>query len=195
MKRLLLALLVTGFSQLVVAEGDRPFEFKGVPLGAPEADLVKAHPRFKCTGSSDRWCTLTARDCFGENGGLEGFKECFATMTYGGAHFKTVTARFLGERLSWVSISLSTVGYGLVRDALVQAFGEPQSRDLESFKTKGGLETTNEKLGWARGGSYIRTSRYAGDIETSSVVITTREALETFAQRRVERAKAGAKDL
>lgn len=182
---LLIAILVPAS-----AHADGGFEFKGVPLGAPEAELLRLHPRFECHGTGIRYCTMSMASC-----PAMGAVECMKTMSYGGVMFKSVTASLTDGRVSSVQVITSARTFEQLRDSLLAGYGLPAQEDATTMKTKAGVEVANIRYTWTRGDELIFASRYMGDIDSSSVMITSKAALAANKKRREEAAKAGAKDL
>lgn len=188
MKKLVaFALLVC--SAAALAQSLDPFAFKGVQIGASQAELLKAHPAFNCSG--DRYCVLSASSC--RTGSAPA--ECMKSMTYGGVGFRSVVASFVDGRMSSVTVMTSPASFSRLKDTLVEAFGQPASEELDAFKTKAGAEHPNVKYRWFRGDSVLSATMLSGDLDTSTVNITTKAALDEAVRRRKESVKAGAKDL
>jgi hypothetical protein len=95
---------------LMTAHIAAAFEYKGVPLGATEADFRRVHPPFTCGPSdndfSDRTCVLPAG-------------------TYANVPVKFTKAFFEADKLCSVLVLVSFDHYVTVNSAIREAYGPP----------------------------------------------------------------------
>ncbi len=121
-------------------------------------------------------------------------EECRNLISYGGAIATAFTARFYGETLSGVSISLDPKDFDTVTEALTEAFGKSNATETP-IQTQGGLSLVNKEFSWRRGTSTIMARKYAATASRSSITIDLDSSLQEFMKRNAERKKAGASNL
>lgn len=168
---------------------DAPLGFKGVPLGASQADLRSKHGNFRC---HETICTWSVSSCAA---GLPGFSDCIRSATYGGVTFQSVDATFYEGRMGRVMVFTSPTSFDRLKDSLVEALGKPSKIETFVEKTRAGVELQNERYRWVKGDAMLTLMRYAATADTGSVTIMSGEAaaLEDAARRKA--VSAGAKDL
>lgn len=172
-----------------------PIDFRGVPMGASEAEFLAVVPQAECYDMSrfqhgilgDRICSV--------HSSYRPSTEEVAALTYAGALAQSISANFYADRLGMVSVSIIPRQFDQVVDALKVKFGAPTSEESPPFKTRGGVVAQNKVIVWQSGDAKITAELYASSLDMSSVQYSTAEAAREFAKRRDEASKANAKGL
>lgn len=166
-----------------------PLGFKGVPLGASQADLKSKHSNFRCQEAVCTWslsaCALAVPNS----------SECIRSSTYGGVTFQFVEATFYDDKMGRVTVATSPAAFDRLKDSLVEALGKPAKIETFTEKTRAGVELQNDRYRWVKGESILTVVRYAGTADTASVSIMSGEAIAREDAARRKAVSAGAKDL
>jgi hypothetical protein len=88
--------------------------------------------------------------------------------------------------LSRVSLSFKSKNHETLKEIFIERYGKPTSSQHDSYKTQGGVESTNEILMWRGPHSFIRLSRLGDRITEGSALMGTNESLEAFEKKRDE---------
>jgi len=87
-----------------------------------------------------------------------------------------LSAKVKDSAIQYFYLSASSDDFARLSQILISKYGKPTRSESEPVKTKGGATFTNEKLSWSGGKVLIVLSKYADDINTSSVSVTNRAA-------------------
>lgn len=169
--------LVSQHSQC--ADGD--VEFKGAPIGTTERIFKVINPSFQCRDSAGDSTLLGDRMCQASSG------------EYGGVS-ASLWAFFYADRLLSAAAYLKPKDFDDVLGAMSLRFGKPKTT-LQPYKTRGGLNLTNDVSKWKIGTVTIIASRYASSIDTSSVNYEDDEGAAEMAKRQTKKLRNGAKAL
>jgi hypothetical protein len=164
-------------------------DFRGVPLGATEAEFSAKLPGFNCRGPAPGAEHLADRLCLAGPGAFK------ADRMFGGVETTMLFASFVADRLVGVSASLSPRDFSAVLAALQEKFGKPNLIERPEFQTMGGVKTQNEVVTWKRGNGIVVARRFARAIDESSVQYVDERDLGNAAARSKETAKKNAKSL
>ena len=150
-----------------------PLEFKGVPFNSTIAELLKAHPKFRCLKSQ----CLQFRD----------------GATFADEPVVMIDAYFVAGLLADLRISYSPESFGIIAQVLASKYGPPTDTKVSEFKTQGGLTAQQDVRVWLfANGDTIVLKKYAGSIDSASLVMGTLDGIadrEDAARKRVEKAK------
>lgn len=165
------------------AWADEPFDFKGVPFGASEQDLLQKHPDFKCQKgpplTGDRACLLTQK----------------RGASYAGVG-ATVMVSFFSDKITHVTINFNSSEFDVVKGALIIKYGAPTTESSTSVSNRMGATFQNQQGTWDKNdGLILEINKYAGEISKSSVHIYTKEDYEKFKGRKITDSKSRAGDL
>jgi hypothetical protein len=172
-----------------LAGAQAAIDFRGVPLGATEAEFAAKLPGFNCRGPAAGAEHLADRLCVAGPGA---FRE---DRMFGGVETKMLFASFVADRLVGVSAAFNPRDFSAVLAALHEKFGKPNSIERPEFQTMGGVKTQNEVVTWKRGNGIVMARRFARAIDESSVQYVDERDLGNAAARGKEAAKKNAKSL
>lgn len=164
-------------------------DFRGVPMGASEAQLKEAIPFLECeemksnTVLADRTCRAWFRD----GNGPDSAKFAGANADY--------SAFFYDGKLGRLSATFDKSKYEGALAALTEKMGKPTKVEAKEFQTGMGLKGSGAVVTWDRPDSMVEISQFARDIKTSRVTYTFKPYVTEFARRSTERAKVQAKTL
>jgi hypothetical protein len=171
----------------IAALAQPAIDFRGVPLGATEAEFLAQLPGFHCRQPYRGTEHLADRICL---------PNTYADRrSFGGAETATMFATFIGDRLVGVSATFKESEFDTVRGALVEKFGAPTGVERQEFQTKGGLKAQNEIITWRRGSSVVVARRFGSSINESAVQYVDERTVGVAQSRAKEQAKKNAKSL
>lgn len=193
------ATLLCAYSALAQSQ---PLEFKGVPLGATEADLHAKFPgAFECSANPRLGYSCVRSNYFWESavckklgGGVcsEMEQELFE---FGPTKPSLYAMQIRDAKIVRISILLHTRYFVDLAAALVAKYGPATADETESVKNRMGAEFANRRLAWKRPDGTMLLKQRATDINTSSLTMFAEGVAEADAQERSEKAKAAAKKL
>lgn len=162
-----------------------PIDFRGVPMGAPEAALLNRVPEFNCHASRpdaepdvDRFCKATGD-----------------ALNFGGIRAQSITARFIDDRLVGMIVLMSEHHFTVIVGGLREKFGKPTATESSTIQNRLGGTFVNTTLTWKRPGSAVLATRYATSIDSSSVFFADTFGNQQLEQRREQAARERAKSM
>jgi hypothetical protein len=170
-----------------LAGAQAAIDFRGVPLGATEAEFISQLPGFHCRQPFPGTEHLADRICIPNT-----YED---RRSFGGAETATLFATFMADRMTGVSATFKENEFDKVRSALDEKFGVPASVERPDFQTRGGLKAKNEIITWRRGKGIVVAHRFARSIDESSVNYIDENAMAAAQSRGKEAAKKNAKSL
>ena len=160
----------------------QPHAFKNLQLGAPQSEIT-ADPRFECRrGTSalgDFMCHLkpSARESIAER------------------PVRSVMLQFYDERLYTISVTIDSVDFRAVGDALTARYGAPSAQTTEPVTNRMGASFDNEIRRWHEQDSHIELKKYSGRIDRGVVHYRLNDFMDKFLDRKRQRSQGAAKDL
>ena len=176
----LLAVVALAFA--LPAFPQEALSFKGLPLGASEADVLKFYPRANCTGEPQRRSCRVLRDSSGPERVIDA--ECFAEKEDAEACTKAVSAQQLsvaGEPVDWIAFTLfdGRLGgilmapqadvFANVARTFIDVYGAPLTDILSPLTIPDGTLLEDRTLHWSFPGGRITLRRYTTNVKLSSV--------------------------
>jgi len=175
----LMPLCIFIFSMAFAQESS--FDFKGIALGSP-VSMIESDSRFTCKDSegilADQSCMLKYNE----------------SETIAGAPIKTFILSYYKGNLESMRISFLEKHFTGVISALTEKYGGKEPK-TETVRNRMGTSFENRIYVWKRKGATLDATRYASDLDTSSVTFRTDYALEEFARRKKAADKKKAGDL
>ena len=174
-------------------------EFKGVPLGATQAELLAAHPGFRCMADKDdaeiTICMISPR-CYQSSYSAkqECEREFSARNTFGGEPNKFIMATMWLGKLHAVAVKIEPESYDRLARALAAKYGTPEET-REPITTRAGVSYENALARWSFPDGFIRLRRFSGRIDEGLATIMSREMAERAAARRKAASNAAPSDL
>lgn len=164
------------------------YDFKGVSIGASEAELVALTPGIKCGASkiADRSCEVFNGQPM-KYGGLPMAPAQY--FTYGPTTLLNYTAEFFDGKLAYVQLEFPHVSYGDMVPALTVKFGPPTARRVAKLQNRMGATIEGVEYTWSADGQLVELEEYLGDINTSVIRIRTADFWAKVAAKKKERAK------
>lgn len=194
--------LLMGFAMMIVATlcaaADEPLSFKGLPLGAPEQELLRQYPAAKCIGdTSSRTCFLTYSDLapFSVQRDPQREREAREIMTVAGAFVTSIMFTLYDDRLARIYLSPHPNLFETVSTAFMDRYGKPNSAVVEAVVTRAGVKYENRKMVWLRPGGQIWLNRYGSSVTSSSLAYVSEEGLARALERQEEQRKNAAQQL
>jgi len=175
------------FAVSAIAAAQGTIDFRGVPLGASEAEFRAQLRGFQCRAVPAGGEQVADRICVPEDYPEE--------RKFGGAATTTLFAAFASDRFVGMLAVFDTRDFEKVREALAEKFGRPISTDHPEFLTRGGLRTANEVVTWRRGSGVVIARRYGNTINEATVQYADEAGIATLQPRAKEAAKKNAKSL
>lgn len=174
MKPLAIALLL--YTGSAAAQG---IDFKGVQIGASEAEVLYRLPTASCKPSGS---AIAERVC------------STFTDSFGGAR-----ATFLffidGGKTSGMMVSVDEKEFDNIVRALVAKYGAATDTQAPIVENRMGAKFTNDTFTWMRGEDVLTARRFATTLSRSSFSVTNRKSIEQFKERKKEETDNRAKDL
>ena len=133
-------------------------EFKGVPFGASEAELLQLHPSAKCNAPKER---------------LLVDRYCFILVSYGGAE-ANVAFSLIEDKVVGATAAFASREFDDVLRALTDQYGTPKI-DRQTVRNRLGAEFENVTARWDLPDQelVIRAQRYSGSLDTARVMFET----------------------
>lgn len=156
-----------------------PFDFKGVPLGSTEQELLEKHPEFSCKDDPDQ---------------LLGDRQCYYIGTYAGVEASTMIW-FYSNSLGQIYITFKSDLFDEVNSALVTKYGKPTTVVKEKVRNAMGANFLNEINTWKRKSGLLVITKLAGEISQSSVDIQSIAFRKEYTLRQQRKIKAGSGDI
>lgn len=183
----------------VPATAGPTLEYKGVRFGATPADLMAAHPDFRCAGdkdnSEDTTCLLAARCSYLSYSSQKACEREFSERhTYAGEPTTMVMASFHQFQLLSVGIKILPRSYERIRDALATKYGAPEEA-IEPITTNAGVTHENRISRWGTPDGTIRLRRMASRVDEGMVSLMSARYLALIQERKKGKAKAAPGDL
>jgi hypothetical protein len=167
---------------------DQRIEFKGVPFGATQAEVLARFPFLDCrpapnTRFADVMCHGTTRVMNAQD------------FTYGGVPVTDLSLNFYDDTLASVFITIDPQYFSTLSRAMVEGYGQPGKVERPEVQTGKGVTVRNEVLTWQRGDVRIVANKYLARRDDGGVVLRTDAAIEEFKRRNHQSTRKGAKDL
>jgi hypothetical protein len=162
-------------------------DFRGVPLGASEAEFSTKLPGFNCRGPLPGTEHIADRVCVAGKTSED--------LNFAGAEASQLFATFLRDRFVGLSVSLKARDFDRVAAAMREKFGKPHSVERPVFQTQGGLKAQNEVIVWRLGSTVVMAQKHARLLDESGVQYVDESALGESSARAKEQAKKNAKSL
>lgn len=135
-----------------------PKDFRGVPFGASEKDVVSALKLDQAVACLE----------------IEEQRSCIHHGTIGEVKAMELY-QFEDDRLVQVHISFKAPQYESLRDLFIARYGPPAESWTEPFETVGGASATNEILEWRGETMILQMEKFGPSLHESLAVIATRE--------------------
>lgn len=172
----------TLFAALLIAStaafAQAPLEFKGVPLGATEEQLLAKYPAFRCDtdkgvracsffseyssttcsrpGKVDPACTTSAQEL----------------LDMGGIQPKSYLAIIRNGAVAQVNIWFRTIDFSGIAAAFTEKYGKPTADNQSVVKNRMGAEFDNRLVKWDRNDGVLKVEQRGPDIETARIMMT-----------------------
>jgi hypothetical protein len=185
------ALLLAGLIALPLGAQEAPrLAFKGLLLGASQAEAVERLPFLQCRTVGAGATVVADVICNSTDGGLVQHQ-----FTFGGVPPSYVSLSFVRDQMVSATILFYPRDFDRLQVAMTEAYGKPAKAVTETVKTRAGLALENNVLEWTAGGDTLMLRRYGSDIRTGAVMLSGKAFEQEDERRRRERASSGAKDL
>lgn len=187
--------------QTEATEEQKPFDFKGVYLGASEAELKEKFKDFHCSDpDNEKHRALWDRSCWaGTSSQCRPNTWCAndpeKAWNYAGIRAKSVTASFFDDKLHVVILDTEPEDYDSIALAIKAKYGAPRDVKTETIQSRMGATYENQMARWKRGKSTIVIKKYSGSIDASSVVYSLDSSGDIFKERKAKQIKENAKNL
>ena len=199
MRSTLLCLAVVAFQCFADDAASPPLEFKGVRIGATQAEFLAVHTGFRCMADkTDAEITLcaTSPSCF--QGRYTSKQQCerefAARNTFGGEPSKFIMATMWQGKLHSVSVEIEPESYDRLARALAAKYGTPEET-REPITTRAGVSYENALARWNFPEGFIHLRRFSGRIDEGLATIMSRELAVRAAARRKAASNAAPSDL
>lgn len=181
------------------AEPPSKLEYKGIQFGATTADLLRAHPDFRCTADrenpDDTICTLMPRCHYlSRSSQSQCETEFFERNTYAGEPILMAMATFHLGALQSVSSKIRPRSYERIRDALAAKYGAADEI-IEPITTNSGVTHENRLARWSLLDGVIRVRRMSSRIDEGLVALMSNTYLNLVQERKKAKAKIAPSDL
>jgi hypothetical protein len=175
-------LVLAALALIAPAAAQEALSFKGLPLGASEADVLRLYPKATCSGEPQRRACRVLRD----NSAAERITDfnCLAEKEDADACTTLVPAQRLsvaGEAVEWIAFTLQegrlgnilmqpqADAFANIARAYIDVYGPPLLDILTPLTTPGGAVLEDRALQWSFPGGSIALRRYSRDVKQSSV--------------------------
>jgi len=150
---------------------DEPLAYKGLPLGASEADVLKVYPYALCVGRSEsRSCFLTIEDYMRQHklsdcprSGSPGADECTKRWieqrpSIAGAPVSLANFDFADGKLVSIRLTIQSSSFERISTALTDVYGRPSVDTKSPITNRAGAVFEDRETAWqlAARGSYPR---------------------------------------
>lgn len=179
------------FSVATVFATAQTIDFRGVPMGAKEKQLLEKAPFLKCQDTRPDDNALGDRNCyayFHKDNAPENAR-------FGGIYVSYYSAYFYGDKLSDISIHFDVKNFNAVLDVMIEKFGKNATIDAPIYKPERGHERVNATVVWNRADSSVEIEKYGADIYTSRVSYHYKPLQGEYEKRAKELTKKRAKTL
>lgn len=158
-----------------------PLEFRGIPIGASEAEFAASQREFDCatvaapyTALGDRQCSVSYESMSRKQIGNSGARSVnMDALNVGGAFAKNISAFFFRDRLLNVMVSVQPVDFDQVVGAIRTKYGKPTLAHDDIFVTRGGLRVASKSFVWKLSGGSIFAEQYGASLDESSIRFTS----------------------
>ena len=170
---------------------EEPLAFKGLQIGATQADVQKRYPQAQCT-SADA-CLLNYKEIVeGKYGYINqtGLRE---SMTVAAIPVDEIFFGFAAGRLDLILIVFAPTHFQVVAAALRDKYGAPSDGKVVPMITGIGVSVNNQQLHWAHGGGHVSATQFLNNLTESGLLYNSPQSY----QRSMSGAgrKMAAKDL
>jgi hypothetical protein len=189
----------------VITKPRAPLELKGVDTSSQMEQINALYPDFDKNCSTDpatqtRGCLHLipdAKDLLkGGRYTLERFHRYPDLQQFGGVPVKYFSVIFgPNPTPQAVSVTVSTTHWRIVKDALIEKYGPPQSATDSTIQNRAGASFDQEVLLWTDGDKLLQASKRGRSVEDASVTLTSKVAAEAAADAAKKAAKENAKAL
>lgn len=196
----------TLFTALLIASAtacaQAPLEFKGVPLGATEGQLLEKYPIFHCrdTEKIGRVCSVTTKYYNAQckmHAKIEPAcsKSGEELLEMGGTRPATYQVIIRNGVVAQVVIWFPSLDFSGIAAAFSEKYGKPTADKESIVKNRMGAEFDNRIVDWTRNDGGIKLEKRATDIETSIILITAPAFYIDLGKASEEKAKVAASKL
>lgn len=193
----LVALLI---SELALAQSP-PLEFKGVPVGSTEAELIEKYSAFDCQGEApDRKCTFTREAAHQWTCRARPDRDrCYDAMNelleFGPTSPTVYLIEIRDGRVGRVSIVFPTKDFGALEAALREKYGKPQASKVDTAHNRMNAAFENRNATWLRRDGSIYVEERGTTIDSGLLTLTAPGFADSEAGARAAKVKAAAKKL
>lgn len=185
MKAFLIAAALAASALAAHAEN---FSYKGIKLGDSSEAVKERLPAYRCSGES---CTYSMRGCVDKSSR----SACDAGTSFAGQWVGFGLIMLRDQKVSRIYLEAPKGYMSGVADAVAQAYGDPASSEVLEVKTKGGASHQSWRKSWSKGDEMLTLNAIGPDINTGSIMLSSKQEEQAAAAERQEKAKAGAKDF
>lgn len=164
------------------------FSYKGVRLGDSTEVVREKLPAYECSGSS---CTYSMRRCVGKSSR----SACDAGTSFAGQWVEFGLIMLRDQKVSRIYLETPKGYMPGVADAVTQAYADPVSNEVLEVKTKGGASHQSWRKSWTKGDEMLTLNAIGPNINTGSIMLSSKQEEQAAAAERQEKAKTGAKDF
>lgn len=174
-------------------------EYKGIRFGASQAELLAAHPDFRCTQDrsypEDTTCTITPRCHYlSGSGRADCERKFFEHHTYAGEPAMMTMASFHRNQLVSIGTKIRPRSYEKVRDALTTKYGQAEET-IETVTTNAGVAHENKLASWRVPNGVIRVRRLSSRVDQGLVTLISQSYLTLVQDRKKAKATTAPADL
>lgn len=174
-------------------------EYKGVRLGATQAELLSAHPEFRCSQDrdypDDTTCSITPRcQYLSRSGRADCEREFLERHTYAGEPAMMTMASFHRNHLVSIGTQIRPKSYERVRDALATKYGQAEET-IETVTTNAGVTHENKLASWRLSDGVIRVRRLSSRVDQGLVTLMSQSYLTLVQERKKAKASTAPSDL
>ena len=176
----LLALASMAFISSALSQ--EALSFKGLPLGASEADVLRLYPNANCSGEPQRRSCRVLRDgvspepvinadCLAEKEDAEACTTAVPPpqLSVAGEPVDWIAFTLFDGRLGSIVMSPQSDAFASVSRAYLDVYGPPLTDIITPVSTSGGIVLEDRALHWSFPGGRITLRRYTGNVKLSSV--------------------------
>lgn len=170
-----------------------PTAYRGIPWGAEPRAAADSIEKGKSPISGKCFCAV-GHECPPTKAidPPPAQRHCFSEISVAGVTLNE-TWTFTVDHFAGVSMRFDSDNYDRMRAMFVQRYGPPTTTEHTPFKTRGGLEATNEELSWDGPIAAVRLTHFGGKITEGRASVVTKALLDEFSKEQKEREAEGAK--
>jgi hypothetical protein len=195
MGRLILGLAYGVLWVTAFAESPK-LEFKGVPLGASQEEMLTKLPPFRCYGAECLYASVISLNRCRETSDKA---SCEAVMRelmhYGAANAKKYAATFRENKLASVSVTIDPSGFDALISTQAEKYAPPSSDEKSTIKNRMNAEFDQRRVEWKLPDGVIVASKRSDRVDESVVRMATNEHIAALEKESAEKAKAAVNKL